>query len=128
MGGSELEAPGTPDGVFFPSQGVWQKLEGQREGEGGGPLLSCQGRPKSKGQQTSRADQQTKQAQQDTGLATSEPDSLPPTWRLQSRGREEGHTHTERALLPQKQPELCPPPAASQSTEPIFSVAPSQSL
>lgn len=44
-GGSEQEALGASDDVFSSSQGIWQKLEGQREGEGGGPQLSCQGRP-----------------------------------------------------------------------------------
>ena len=86
---------GASDDVFSSSQGVWQKLQGQREGEGGGPLLSCQGRPKSKGQQTNnyRADQQSKQARQDTALATGEPDAcLPLGTNKAGAGKRDTHT------------------------------------
>lgn len=44
-------SPGGSDDVFSSSQGVWQKLEGQRK-RGEGSLLTCQGRAKGKNQQS----------------------------------------------------------------------------
>ena len=48
---TQSRKPGGSDDVFSPSQGVWQKLEGQRK-RGEGSLRRCQGRPKGRSQQS----------------------------------------------------------------------------